>query len=45
MYPPRLYKYLDSYVLYILTVHTFGTDTHSFGTDTHTWNSKAKEYF
>ena len=39
MYSPRLYKYRDSYVLYIPTVHNFGTGklyTHSFGTDTHT---------
>ena len=25
MYSPRLYKYRDSYVLYIPTVHTFGS--------------------
>ena len=25
MYSPRLYKYRDSYVLYKLKVHTFGT--------------------
>ena len=27
MYSSRLYKYRDSYVLYIPTVHTFGTLT------------------
>ena len=46
MYSPRLYKYRDSYVLYIPTVQAFGSllltqtllvQTHiSFGTDTHT---------
>ena len=25
MFSPRLYKYRDSYILYIPTVHTFGT--------------------
>ena len=36
---PRLYKYRDSYVLFLPTVHAFGIVipyTHSFGTDTHT---------
>ena len=43
MYSPRLYKYQDSYVLYIPTVHTFGTVnfTYSFGTDTHTHDVSA----
>jgi len=32
MYSPRLYKYRDSYVLYIPTVHAFGSVflTHTF---------------
>ena len=37
MYSPTLYKYRDSYVLYIPTVHTFSSLLHSFGTNTHTW--------
>ena len=43
MYSPRLYKYRDSYVLYILTVHTFGTVnfTHTFLAKTHTHDVSA----
>ena len=26
MYSPRLYKYRDSYVLYVPTVHTFSSE-------------------
>ena len=38
IYPPRLYKYRDSYVLYILTVHAFGSVnfTHTLLVQTHT---------
>ena len=38
MYSTRLYKYRDSYVLYIPTVHPFRLVLlpHSFGTDTQT---------
>ena len=37
MYSPRLYKYRDSYVLYIATVHTFGSVnfTHTLLLQTH----------
>ena len=39
MYSPRLYKYRDSYVLYIPTVHAFGSVflTHTLLVQTHTW--------
>ena len=38
MYSPRLYKYQDSYVLDIPTVHTFGSLllTHTLLVQTHT---------
>jgi len=38
MYSPSLYKYRDSYVLYIPTVHTFGSVflTHTLLVQTHT---------
>ena len=38
MYSPRLYKYRDSYVLYIPTVHAFGSLllTHTLLVQTHT---------
>ena len=37
MYSPRLYKYRDSYVQYIPTVHTFGSVnfTHTLLVQTH----------
>ena len=37
MYSPRLYKYRDSYELYIHTVHTFGSVnfTHTLLVQTH----------
>ena len=37
MYSPRLYKYRDSYVLYIFTVHAFGSVslTHTLLVQTH----------
>ena len=37
MYSPRLYKYRDSYVLYIPTVHAFGSVslTHTLLVKTH----------
>ena len=43
MYSPRLYKYRDSYVLYIPTVHTFGSVflTHTLLVQTHTHNVSA----
>ena len=39
IYSPRLYKYRDSYVLYIPTVHAFGSVflTHTLLVQTHTW--------
>ena len=40
MYSPRLYKYLDSYVLYIPTVHAFGSVllSHTLLVQTHIHN-------
>ena len=43
MYSPRLYKYLDSYVLYTYTVHAFGSVvlTHTLLVQTHTHDVSA----
>ena len=43
MYTPRLYKYRDSYVLYIPTVHAFGSVflTHTLLVQTHTHDVSA----
>ena len=43
MYSPRLYKYRDSYVLYIPTVHAFGSVlfTHTILVQTHTHDVSA----
>ena len=46
MYCPRLYKYRDSYVLYIPTVHTFGSAflTHTLLVQTYTHDVAAPCY-
>ena len=46
MCSPRLYIYRDSCVLYIPTVHVFGSVflTHSFGADTHVTFPPPKGY-
>ena len=43
MYSPGLYKYQDSFVLYILTVHAFGSInfTHTLLVQTHTHDVSA----
>ena len=43
MYSPRLYKYRDSYVPYVPTVHTFGSVflTHTLLVQTHTHDVSA----
>ena len=43
MYSPRLFKYRDSYVLYVPTVHAFGSVnfTHTLLVQTHTHDVSA----
>ena len=47
MYSPRPYKYQDSYVLYIPTVHSFGSVnlTHTLLVQTHTHDVSAPESY